>query len=397
MSLLYPEAQLLLCCARACIDAATEARINTLVQSNLDWVKLVEMGQRHKVSPLLYKNLNAICSGAIPEAVLTQLRNLFRANTIRNRFRVKELIRLLKLLEEQGIPAIPYKGPVLAETIYGDPTLREYRDLDILVQKHNVLRAKDLFISKGYRLADQSIPANGATILRSFYNLKFQHDDAALKIELHWAFTPNKFFFPLDIASVWEHAEPETFNGESVLNIAPDYLLLILCVHAAKHDWCQLAWLTDIAELIRSHQYMDWEMVVKQAANNGTVRILLLGCLLANELLDVPLPDQIRQRIQQDSSIKTLSAPVQNWLFFEVSGLRGDIITHKFHIMLRERYLDKIRYLFRNAIKSLLTPTAKDQALLPLPKSLHIVYYLLRPIRLVKLYGWKSVKELCGF
>ena len=46
-----------------------------------------------------------------------------------------ELIRIMKLLEKNDIKALAFKGPVLSQMVYGDITLRQYVDLDVLIRK----------------------------------------------------------------------------------------------------------------------------------------------------------------------------------------------------------------------------------------------------------------------
>ena len=64
--------------------------------------------------PLLYPQLNTLRPGVVPEAVLRQLRDDFHQNAIRNLFLTGELVRLLDVLNSNGIIAVPYKGPTLA-------------------------------------------------------------------------------------------------------------------------------------------------------------------------------------------------------------------------------------------------------------------------------------------
>jgi len=45
-----------------------------------------------------------------------------------------ELFRLLELFSANGISALLIKGPVLAAQAYGDPCVRSYGDLDLLVR-----------------------------------------------------------------------------------------------------------------------------------------------------------------------------------------------------------------------------------------------------------------------
>ena len=58
----------------------------------------------------------------------------------------------MKLLESNGINAIPYKGPVLANLAYGNLSFREFGDIDILINKSDALKAKEIMISNGYEL-----------------------------------------------------------------------------------------------------------------------------------------------------------------------------------------------------------------------------------------------------
>ncbi|GAG91885.1 unnamed protein product, partial [marine sediment metagenome] len=83
--------------------------------------------------PLLYQSLKKTCPEAVPDDTLEQLRAYFLTNAKRNLFLTGKLLRLLELLKDNGILAVPFKGPVLAESVYGDLSLRQFADLDILV------------------------------------------------------------------------------------------------------------------------------------------------------------------------------------------------------------------------------------------------------------------------
>src|SRR5208282_2899895 len=61
-----------------------------------------------------------------------------------------ELFRLLDLLERHAIPALPFKGPVLASALYGDLAMRESCDLDVLVRSSDLAGAKRAMLASGY-------------------------------------------------------------------------------------------------------------------------------------------------------------------------------------------------------------------------------------------------------
>ena len=88
----------------------------------------------------------------MPKPILEELREHFYANAGRNLFLAKELIKLLHLLESHEIPAIAYKGPMLAVSVYGNLAFRQFGDLDILVQERDYETARHLLMSQGFRL-----------------------------------------------------------------------------------------------------------------------------------------------------------------------------------------------------------------------------------------------------
>lgn len=67
-----------------------------------------------------------------------------------NMLMTSELIKVVKILEENNIEAISFKGPVLSQLAYGDVVSRQYCDLDILVDEKELIRTVNLFLDNGY-------------------------------------------------------------------------------------------------------------------------------------------------------------------------------------------------------------------------------------------------------
>ena len=61
--------------------------------------------------------------------------------------------RLVPYLEANGIETLVFKGPALAQSIYGRIALRPFLDLDILVQPRDVAKAWSLLKAEGYTLS----------------------------------------------------------------------------------------------------------------------------------------------------------------------------------------------------------------------------------------------------
>jgi hypothetical protein len=394
------EIELLLCCARTSIDPKTAERIKVLLREDLDWAYLIRMADRHEVMPLMHRTLSAICPESVPPVVLDQLQYHLLANSLHNQFLARDLLNLLQLFKSEGVPAIPYKGPILAASVYGDLALRQFSDLDILIPKRDVLRAKDLLIAQGYRHRTPLTGAQEVAYLQSESEYNLVRDNGRVVVDLHWRIARRQFPFPLEFEHLQEHLETVCLMGTIVPNLAPEKLLLILCAHGSKHAWPSLQWICDVAELIRAYPLLNWQQVVKQADALNSGRMLALGLRLANGLLGVTLPQAVLQRVDADRTVKLLATRISARLFCEQVGPWGVMrrITAEQGDRLRvmEHIPDRLRYVLYFVLRRA-APTTKDQAFMPLPARLFFLYYLLRPIRLTWDYGLRPLRRIMPF
>lgn len=386
----YPEIEVLLCCASTRIESERVERLKATLKQDIDWAKLMQMASCHKVMPLLYWNLNANCAEAVPKHILAKLRVDFFANTRHSLFLSGELVRLLNLFKAQGIPALCFKGPVLAASVYGNLSLRQFSDLDILIRERDIERAKQLFLSEGYRMKIEHIEVTEeqeATFVRSQNIHKlvreaaypFINQQKEVMAELHWGVMPKYFSFPIDSKALWDDLAQASIAGNAVPSLSPENTLLMLVGHGTKDCWTQLARICDVAELIRSHPELNWVKLMHMAKALGGERMLFVGLMLAHKLLGTTLPKDVWQKIQTDPTVELLANQVCEKLFHNKDNSYKDGTITNFHLSSRERLADRLRYFLFLAI----TPTTSDWLLLPLAKFPAFIYYLLRLIRLV--------------
>ena len=95
----------------------------------------------------MYYNLKAICPEKIPNNVFAELKEYFHLNIHKNLLLTGELINIMKLLDLKSINAIPYKGPILSNLAYGNVSLREFGDIDILIDISDAIKVKNIMIS----------------------------------------------------------------------------------------------------------------------------------------------------------------------------------------------------------------------------------------------------------
>ena len=142
------EFQLLLYCARSQPDAES---IKNLIGRGVNWQALVELAQQHYVRPLLLQSLKSVCWDAVPKTTKLTLERFNRANLQKNLIFARELLRLSELFQQNRIPIVTFKGPVLAVSVYGDLGLREFSDLDLLVHESDLRKTESILTACGYR------------------------------------------------------------------------------------------------------------------------------------------------------------------------------------------------------------------------------------------------------
>lgn len=326
-------------------------------------------------------NLENTCPQAVPDSTINQLRKHFVVNAERNLFLSACLLQLLNLLQDQDILAVPFKGPVLAESAYGDHALRHFVDLDVLIHKRDVPRALRLLESNGYRPDVELNSEQNKVYLETEYSFVATSNSGRVMVEIHWEMTGRYSSFPLDIEYLKDRLEPATLAGKKVFQPSPEDLLLYLCLHGAKHCWGELDWICSLAELVSSRPEIDWTRVTDLAKKMKCERITFLGLFLASDLLGAPLPVDIRKRAEADASIRKIASQVYQNLFhrngdFSVNRMNPDFSS--LHIKVRDKFLEKARYSLSLALK----PTREDWRIFPLPAPLSFLHYLLRPMRL---------------
>lgn len=385
-----PEVDLLLCCARTSLDSERVDQVRALLDSKIDWPYLVQMASAHGLTPLLYYNLHKTSPDLVPPTALDQMRQHFLSNAVRNIFLAGELCKIIDLLESSGMSAVPFKGPVLASCIYGNLALRVSSDLDILVHKRDVLKAKDLLASLDYRPKISLPPAQEEAFLDSHDELFFIHDSSKTLVELHWKITPRDFPLFLSFDHFEGRLDHTSFEGKRVATFTPEDYLLILSLHGAMHCWEQLNWVCDVAELVRVHKEMDWDQLMKKAISLSCERILLLGLFLAQDLLGTDLPAGVLKKVRGDKAVKSLANSVSQRLFKKVEAPLGIFERSLFYLKVSDRLRDRVGY----CLRLVFTPTIGDWKPIPLPPSLFFLYYLIHPLRAAGKYGRIFLRRL---
>jgi hypothetical protein len=155
-------------------------------------------------------------------------------------------------------------------------------------------------------------------------------------------------------------------------------MLLYLCMHGGKHSWGRLSWLCDFQRALRAYPNAYWSRVWALARENGAARMVEIGLLLVESVLDgSALTAAAAQGRSPDAEASAISELLARRLRDQKTGESS--VDFRVQLRARERQRDRLRYIWH----ILATPHQADVALLGLPRALHSVYYIVRPVRLL--------------
>lgn len=322
------ESKLLLYCARTRIDNETRDSIRDLAGRDIDWEYVQRSAAKNGVIPLIYRALADICPESIPGAVLNKMHERVEWVVSINEQIQKILLDILTLFDKEKIPVVPFKGVTFILCTYGDLSLRETIDVDLLVHRKEFLRAKDLLIRNGYHHMYFGI-AEVQTV-----QAQLARDDNKMSIDLHYALTPkfqefnveeaksgsrteqqdwNKlntsytnWFFSLDSSPMWKRLGSITMCDKSVPVLSPEDLLMVATIQCIKEYWQTLKRICDVAEIIKANPGLNWSWLMEQFNMVYSERKFLLCIRLAYDVYKITLPEDILMKIT-NSKLEYLS------------------------------------------------------------------------------------------
>ena len=238
-----------------------------------------------KVRPLVF---NALRSHGLKldRESQTYLRSAYLQEELRSYIFRRIFRDVLLSLASAGIPTIVLKGAALAETVYGNPSLRHCHDIDLLIKEQDLRRATGLLSPLGFKKRDEPDSEES----------KMDHD-SALPLELHTRLFEIPYY-TAPLAEMWERSEKRIVAGVEAQILSPADNLLHVCGHAfysAKRK--SLRWVCDAWLIIDQHRDPNWDLLFDCARRSHlTLPLSVTLGYLAKEL-DAPIPPTFLNRL----------------------------------------------------------------------------------------------------
>ena len=358
---------------------------------------LIDLAHQHGVLPLVYKTLKSLFENTSPRSlsmskcnpqILTELKVHYMHISQRNMLMSAELIRIMKLLEDNDIEALAFKGPTLSQLAYGDITFRQYSDLDILTQKKDIYKIYSLLKSYGYERLLTLTPVQEKIWIKNTHDMGFMHPTKHIHIEMHWSLLDEDYPMQVNLKDFWKELQEITISGHPLHTFSNENLLIYLCIHGSKHLWERIEWVKDIDLLIRNHK-IDWEKIIENVKNSDFYVMFYLGLILSRQLFHTPLSHNIQDNIYLENELSKLSSHVfLTWTYPNLGNLTfwEKVKNINYKLLFFSTVQQKINFLY----KTLFRPTYRDYNYIQLPSYLFWVYAFIRPLLLLKEYIYRK-------
>lgn len=199
----------------------------------------------------------------------SQLQKEYQTTLYNNLYIKNQLKLVLDTFEANGISAIPLKGILFAETYFGHFSARRTTDIDILIRKEDMEKAK-MCIQKLEYNVEGDWPSYH--FHRTFSKM-MPHSPVPLTIELHRDILRENSS-SLEIEQFWKHSAP--LEGyKHIKQLSEVHTFYMICLHGWKHGMDSLKYFIDIIQTIHvlNHK-IDYNALFKIAKNDHTLKRL---------------------------------------------------------------------------------------------------------------------------
>lgn len=386
------EEGLLLACARAEMAPAELARARDLAV-DVDWYEVERLAREHGVGSLIYPNLKQHFAHEVPGEILDRLKQLSLATTQSNLGLLRELLSTVRELNSHGIECAAFKGLLVNQLAYRNLAIRKSGDVDLLVRERDYPRAKDLFLSQGFRqtLSDKV----ELLCLQS----GLWHEERHLQIDLHWGIPP----LELDIRAdkIMERITNVAVGGVNIPSFAMEDVFIILCTNAIKEFWNQLLYpYRDIAEFLSGGVPLDWQSLLDRARELKCRRAVTVALAVVETLYEIPLPAQIKRELRREPDCEKAERELLRQLFEQ--DIEDGIVINKsghrlyyfdspvrYHEALIDGIFDRLKFRYSVAME----PNEENRARLRQKPISAAIYYFSRPLWIL---GKFLLKPLLG-
>ncbi|USK78796.1 nucleotidyltransferase family protein [Peribacillus frigoritolerans] len=347
--------------------------------THVDWDSFLQLAIHHRVYPVIYPKIKKLEDNRIPTYVIQTLYKEYKQNTFDMLHLSREMELVSKLFNENQIPLLFLKGPVIGAELYGDISLRTSKDLDMLIPMASLEKVEKALLSIGY-IKDVVPNLLNDWKLRNHHIVYF-HPQKNIQLEIHWRLQPLPMKEP-KFNDLWERKRVSNITSYPTYFLGKDDLFLYLVSHGARHGWFRLRWLLDIDKIIRKGINVKKINLIQIKYKNK--HLVGQAILLSSQLLNTPINKDIQVLMAQNRSKKLAQKAI---CFIKETNSLDNIMSTTYYKV----YLFSLKSILQKFLSILILfyPRIADAKTLNLPKTFQFLYFPLRPF----LWVWRQLTK----
>jgi Uncharacterised nucleotidyltransferase len=315
----------------------------SLDEKKLDVKKLITLAHEHKLTNCLLSAIKSaslkrestskkLCLTPEDQKIFENYKKTALLEKTSRTFMVEEALHICRTLHNSHLPAIILKGPILSLQLYGSPTVREYTDIDIVVDTQNFFKVDKGMQTLGYCADPESQVkqfnhekkrhhfSQKSCLQKSYiqkpHHIVYKNPSHPYRIEIHTEIFKSQLFnrelfpgnnFPekYSLQNIFSRAEILHYRDSAYRAIDKTDHLLFMIAHGTKHAWSQLHWVLDAAALLADQDSSLHSEIVKGCVELYLEKHLVLMIAVVTELLPISIPSAYRElAAQHQKSLK---------------------------------------------------------------------------------------------
>jgi len=259
------------------------------------WADATDIAHPDPVSvqllPLVYRNL---VDQGIEDARLARIKPLYALTWANNQKIFAALGRTLRLLADEGVETLVFKGAALGPLHYRDPGVRGMGDFDLLIRPERLHDATNALLEAGWKTFYWR---------PELFDTRFEHalpfvdqDGSSVDLHVHLLMA---CCGPGDDDPFWDASSNVVISNAPTRTLCATDHLLHACVHGL--NWVRvppLRWIVDAATVVRTADRIEWDRIERLARELDLALPLAATLRYLQRNHDVPIPDDTIRQIE---------------------------------------------------------------------------------------------------
>ena len=279
--------KLMLLTARSRVNGSEMEQIRSLAGGlgAGEWDEFLAVTGHHRISSLVYENLDRVRPEGVPGRVREALRVRARLNAMEALRAAAEIRTITERFRAAEIEITVLKGVPLSQVLFGSPNARHVGDIDMLVAEDRLAEQVELLDEVGYsrinppgKLTERRIESYVAF----WKDFTFAKRESDFELDLHWRLFNNRFHAANAMVQQADYTSVEVYGVRMRVFSLRDQFLYI-AAHGIADAWTYLKSLADVGGFLKMFTQEELEGALTRAEELGVLPQISAAVHLSND------------------------------------------------------------------------------------------------------------------